>query len=138
MGHLIGQANRSTVLAKHHWQEAPLLLALHCNHVNFVDSTSQDPGFSPAIAGPRNVLQWQQGLQHQEPGNLLVCTSESSTTSVSSVINSSNLSGKYAPEPSTKSTPEKQILNTTLENWALAKPSSIFYLTSKWIGARIL
>ena len=101
--HLIHQADRSAVLAKCHWQEAPLLLALHYNHKNFVKSTSQDPGPSPAIAGPyyggsmgcsaRNWATWLCG----------VCTSESSITSASSVSNRSNLSGKYAPDHQPKS-----------------------------------
>lgn len=63
---------QTTVLANHAWQEAPLLLALHWEHVKVIDSMSQDPGLSLAFAHSRNILQWQHELQLQEPGILPV------------------------------------------------------------------
>lgn len=110
MCHPTEHTDRPMVLANHPWQKAPLTLEFTGT---MWSSSTACHRFSLASADSRNVSQWQQELQLQEPGNLPVKNMHSrrSITSAFSVVNTSKLSGNYSPEPSIKSISEEQILN---------------------------
>lgn len=67
MCHPTEHVDGPTVLAKHPWQKAPLTLA----HTGPCEGCQQlVTGFSIIFADSRNISQWHQDLQLQEPGNL--------------------------------------------------------------------